>query len=310
MTTLIKTVDDVSVLDLVKKQLQSREHRFADWQEVLDAIAHNKAFEGAYAGTYSLTTKDRELTLVDTKHKWCGKPVSASTISRLALETPLIALGRKRFFWTMKALPLLEEVPPYYAIPGHHDYLIYADITACYYSLYRILPLYLYYWGLKPIYGCDIFDQFLPVDIADYKLVRNSVVGTMRSFSSTRVRGGKLVKTANKNKFLMPCHWGAIVEQLHYFAQLAIQNNAVYYNTDGGIFTSEKDALKWCDAIKSLGFQVSIKAQGAGQVQGLGAYRVGDLGTIRLGRKPRSYNNLKQPNGHIIKMFDKLVTKT
>ena len=100
-----------------------------------------------------------------------------------------------------------------------------------------------------------------------------------------------------------------MVEILHLFAQLAIDYGAIYYNTDGAIFTKDEDALKWCDAISSFGLDTAIKAQGAGQVQGLGAYKIGQVGTIRLGAKPKHYNNLQKPNPYVIGMFDKLMSK-
>lgn len=271
-------------------------------------IATDPTLDKAYLGTYSITYGRKKRTEVSSHHRWCGEPVSASTIARMSLEESLKSTGRKRIFWNKRCWHLLDVPHPLHCDPlGHSETLIYVDIKGCYYNLYRHLPIYLFYWGLKPICGDSQFKDFLPTDIDNYKLVRNSVVGVFRCTRSTRVFDRKIVGTDNHNKFLAPCHWGAMAEMLHHFAHMAMSLGARYYNTDGAIFTSEESAVKWSSQIQEWGLQTEIKAIGSGHISAIGAYSIGGKNADKRFVRPHGYSNLHKPNPYILDMYQRLL---
>lgn len=300
--------DSFTIEDCIHAQLEKHPHSFTDWRELTLRIATDKALNGAYLGAYSITYGRKRQTLVAQTHKWCGKPVSASSIARVALEPSLQAIGRKRLFWNKRCLPLLEIPQPLYCNPvDYAEELIYVDVKACYYKLYSNLPVFLFYWGLRPISGDIRFRDVLPSNLQDYKLVRNSLVGVLRATRSTRVRDYKIHSYPNRNKFLSPCHWGAMAELLHYFAAQAVACNCIYYNTDGAIFRTEEDATNWAVKMSEWGMETSIKGRGAGRVSAIGNYHIAGMNTSNRLVRGRPYNNLLEANPYIVDMYQRLL---
>lgn len=296
----------MSVLSLVEEQYKAHKHEWVDWHDLIRRIATDKELSGSFVGSYSLTTKGRQLTYVSTRHSWCGKPISASTIARKVLQIGLNELGRKRILWNKTCLPFLSIPQPLFAIPqGEGSYLVYVDIKSCYYDIYRRMPFDFFWNGYVPVWGSLWFKDFLPEDIANHKLVRNSVIGCMRVEFSRTVRNYKVVETGNRNNVLSPCHWGFIAHLLHIFARMAVDCNAVYFNTDGAIFKSDEDADKWIQQINDLGFVCNLKAKGLGWVDYPGAYKIGDVGNCVRRGKIKSYSNLLPANWYVLTAWEK-----
>lgn len=297
-----------SVEDFIQFELESRPHEWCDWTELIMRIVHDETLEGSFVGSYSLTTRDRSHTFVSTAHRWCGRPVSASSIARRILNHGLELIGRKRILWQKRCFKYLDLPQPLYCEPTQKlDYLIYVDISSCYYQLYRRLPFELFWFGLHPICGDIRFDDFLPSDITQYKLCRNSVVGVLRSTSGAVVSKGKISPRKTRNALLSPCHWGIMSNLLHHFAGMARDLGCIYYNTDGAIFTSDYAACDWALKMSDLGFSTNIKARGIGWVKGIGCYGIGNEGGRNHMRNGRHFSNLFDCNYYALDLWKKLL---
>lgn len=296
-----------SVEDFIQFELDSRPHEWIQWEELIGRVVHDESLEGSFIGSYSLTLRNRSITYVSTSHRWCGRPVSASSVARRILLHGLELIGRKRILWQKRCFKYLELSQPLYCVPTKESgYLIYVDISSCYFDLYRRLPFELFWFGLYPVCGDIRFDDFLPSDIRRYKLCRNSVVGVLRSMSGSVVSKGKIISRSTRNPLLSPCHWGAIAHLLHHFAGIARDLGCIYYNTDGAIFISDYAACEWALRMADLGFNTSIKARGIGWVKGIGCYHIGTEGTRNHMRNGRHFNNLFECNPYILDMWSQL----
>ena len=290
-----------SVQDYVEQQLGIREHQFIDWFEMCQRICKDKSLEGSFLGSYSLTTRNRKLTYVAEHHDWCKNPVSASTIARLILRSGLSLLGRRRIYWNRKSRPLLDIPQPLYCKPLEYGgRLTYVDISRAYYSIYRRMPMDISFQGLRVYSGETWFGDFLPKDLCDYKLVRNSLVGAFRALTQARIKDGKVDVKQNRNNLLSPEHWGYIAHLLHTLAWSAVNCGARYVNTDGAIFLRDEDAIAWSCQLNKWGLEPGIKCQGSGYIASIGNYRVGVQSGGRVNPKPLEFNNLIKPSPYVL----------
>lgn len=281
------------VLDYIEQVLGARDHEFCNWAELAQRIPKDQELEGAYVGSYSLTYRNRKRTLVANHHNWCGLPVSAAAVARAILRTGLFLLKRRRILWTSKSLHLLTIPQPLYCRPvAAAQRLTYIDIKGAYYRIYRALPFDLRFQGLRAYGGSLWFSDFLPSDLNDYKICRNSLVGVFRAMQSSRVKAGRIESSANRNPLLSPEHWGFMAHLLHALAQSAIGQGACYYNTDGAIFERDEDAIRWSDYLVGRGFTPELKAQGSGYVASIGHYRIGATTGGCVNPQAISFNNL------------------
>lgn len=298
----------MQIQDYVNIELNRHPHEFIDWHRLAKMIFTDSVLEGAFVGTYSLTTVKPSKTYVSTRHLWCGEPVSASTVARRVLMKGLELTRRKRILWNKHCLQYLDIPQPLYAEPQPEGtFLIYADIKSCYYDIYRRMPFDFFWNGFVPTWGEVWFKDFLPPKLKDFKIVRNSLVGVLRVRTSSKVHNSKVVCTGNRNVLLSPCHWGFMAELLHYFANLALECGAIYYNTDGAIFLKREDYERWKTYMEYFGFTTSIKAEGWGWVDYPGCYKVGTLGqTRRLGRI-MSTSNIREKNWYAVTYWEKML---
>lgn len=290
-----------SVTQAVRQQLEERPHEFVFWNEIAKRIQSDRDFEGAFVGAYSITVPKLNKTFVSNRHLWIGKPVSAASIARRLLYTSLPLLKRKRIPWNRRALPLLDIPHPLFCIPSTNiGNLFYFDLRGAYYSIYKRLPLEFWFNGVRSLGGELKFEDFLPPDLRDYKLLRNCIVGCMRTRESRRVRGGRVVITNNHNALLSPYHWGFIAHLLHAIANKAVDLGAIYYNTDGAIFLNLEEGLKWSSFVAELGLTPDLKQHGIGYVHGVGRYKIGGDVVGNIKSIPLPFSNLCTPGFKVL----------
>ena len=285
-------------------QLSRRAHTFADWGEIAKRISCDPTFDGAFAGSYSITLRSQQHTFVASHHQWLGVPVSASAVCRLVLGEGLKLLGRKRILWNTKSKFLLDVSHPLYCQPTERiEELIYLDIKGAYFNIYRRMPFDIKFQGLR-VYGGELyFKNFLPPDWGDFKIARNAMIGIMRSKISSRVKDGKIKVSGNRNIYLAPCHWGFIAHLLHTIAHKAISLGALYWNIDGAIFRSADDAIRFGNWLNDLGFESAIKAHGMGQIFSIGNYQVGTSRGGCVNPRPAPYTNLIEPSPYVLQRW-------
>ena len=295
------------VTDYIHKELGSRKHQFCHFTDLLRQTKHSPDFEGSYVGSYSLTAPRLHTTFVSHRHTWCLEPCSASAIARAILYSGLALLKRTWIPWNKRILPLLGIPQPLYCVPIEKSRdLWYFDIKAAYFEIYRKLTLDFWYHGNFPHFGGLPFAEFLPADLGDYKMCRNSLIGVMRVTQSTRVRGYQLVPIKSRNNVLSPSHWGFIAHLLHSIANLAVGFGAVYYNTDGAIFTDLNAGLRWVNAIEALGFRCDLKAQGKGKIAAIGCYIIGSHKVGNPNYKLEPFCNLEPTNSKVLRGWEEV----
>ena len=294
------------VQDFVSQQLQLREHKWTDWVNLCHEVRENADYEGSFLGSYSLTSTKLKTTFVSDQHTWAGAPVSASSVARRILYSGLKLLNRKRIPWNKRAFPLLEIPQPLYCIPLEGmQTLYYWDITSCYYEIYRRLPFDFWFNGYHALGGELQFADFLPQDLKQFKLVRNSLIGVLRVRESTKIRNFRPISTPNKNPLLSPYHWGYIANLLHLFAHRARELGATYYNTDGAIFTDWKAGQQWAEFVLNAGFVPNLAQTGTGIVRGIGRYKIGADAVGAQLKCCRPTNNLIEVPPTVIKYWEK-----
>ena len=293
-----------SVEDYINDQLNRRAHEFINWGEFIARIPYDRTLEGSYVGSYSVTLRNRSKTFVASHHDCAARPVSASTIARNILTTGLLLCVRKRFYWNRKSWRLLDIPQPLFCTPiAEARGLIYVDISGCYFNIYRKLPIDLWFQGLRIMGGEVWFKDFLPSDLQQYKLCRNSIVGVIRSLEASRIRSGKIEPEQNRNPLLNPMLWGFMAHLLHLFACAAVVNGAIYYNTDGAIFQNDEDAISWMSLINEWGLAPKLDAKGDGWVASIGNYRVGTKRGGRVNTKLLPFNNLITTKKNVVERW-------
>ena len=290
-----------TVSDFVFSELNIRTHQWCEWKSILSRIRDEPIFENAYCGAYSCTVPRLNTTFVSRRHLWYGEPVSASSIARRILNNGLKMTGKKWIPWNKSILPLLAIPQPMYCHPVEQwQPLYYFDIKSCYYSIFSRMSLDFWFGGNYAHWGNVKFSNFLPDDLSDYKLCRNSIIGVMRSATSDRVKAGKIQTFSARNNLLSPCHWGFLSHLLHAIAIQAVGYGAVYYNTDGAIFPSLESGLKWVSFCQDLNLQCNLKSHGLGRITGIGRYQIAAHKVGAIQSKPEAYANFIQPSDKIL----------
>ena len=284
----------------IDAELASRPHEWVWWLDLVRRYSHDATLEGAYVGTYSLTAPRLGLTFVSRRHDWCGAPASASSVARRILTHGLKLLGKKRIPWDKESFAMLSIPQPLYYKPTEGiRRLIYVDIQSCFFEIYSRLPFDFWFKGNYAMGGNLFFRDFLPLELRQYKICRNALVGCLRVQISRKLIKGRIVESGNKNKLLSPQHWGFMAHMLHIFAVAAVQFGAIYYNTDGAIFLNERDANAWSEYVRNWGLIPSQKHDGLGIVWGIGCYKIGNdnIGATQIPNQPT--DNLITPSDKI-----------
>lgn len=199
---------------------------------------------------------------------------------------PLKGMGRYRVPWRQESLRWLKmPAPNYFRKVVHHANLAYVDVDAAFYSLYHNTTLDM---GFEP--GRYSYTGRLPwlepSALADDKLIRNALIGIVRSTSRTEARYGEVITlptvVGNKdlgvkaNNMLAPGLWAYITHCLHHVAADAVKDfGAVMWATDGGIFPREKGERFVTYLAETWGLTGSLRAAGPGVVRSVASWQIG-----------------------------------
>ena len=230
------------------------------------------------AGSHSFTWGQNKFLLSTVCHDWPSLdgeiyPHTPGEAARVELQRAWPKL--KRVGWPGPFVKLLRyQAPMFYTGPQQVDRAYLIDVKSAYVSIYRKLWLDTCYpRGQGSLCLCGVADR-----LSDWKAARNSVIGIIRSTRVTQYHGGRYRSMAIKNSFLSPGLWGTITEILSELANEASQLSCVYWNTDGGIFTSENGAKSFLALLDDVGLKYSI-AMGPADIRGWNNYRVGQKET-------------------------------
>ncbi|RUM31862.1 MAG: hypothetical protein DSY42_02070 [Aquifex sp.] len=191
--------------------------------------------------------------------------------------------------WKKEQKELLEAEAriPQYVEPCRLENALYVDISGAYFTIYR-----------RFLYADYYPDKFLKIpskvpdfsDIRDFKLVRNSVFGLMRTTKGIQYTYSNAKLVNIKNPLYHPSLCLLTYDVLNAIALEMIERaGAVYVNTDGYIIPFEKyEEAK--EIAEEWGFRLKIEGQGEAHVVAVGCYRVG----AKIS-EPYKQNRISQP---------------
>lgn len=149
------------------------------------------------------------------------------------------------------------------------------DITACYFNLYRRLPLDLTYDPGRA-FGLGRFWWIGHPEMEGDKFGRNVALGITRARRFTMWEKGVRVEGSPwANRYLCPGQWGFIVDVLHTIAGEFVDRGGVHWHTDGGILPAgEAEGFRtWLAEMWGLDSTVEY---GSAHISGVGAWRIGE----------------------------------
>lgn len=271
-------------------------------------IGHNgewKTHDRLLLSNRSVYDFDSNRKLLD-EHLWPIAPweVAGPYLNEVHRQgKPLKGMGAWRVPWTKDSLRWLKMPPPNYfrKVVSHHD-LVYVDLDAAYFSLYKSTTLDM---GFDP--GRHSHTGRLPwldlENLALDKLVRNAIIGIVRSTSRTEARKGEVMTiptvVGNKelkvkaNNMLAPGLWCYITHVLHHIAWDAVHDfGAFMWATDGGILPREKGEAFAVYVKRTWGLDASVRATGPGVVRSLASWSVGDVSRGKAGTRGATVNGI------------------
>jgi hypothetical protein len=276
--------------DLIDEKMNSRIRREIITSQQLQQLLSNSDYNGSIVGSGSLFSPRHQTSYVLETEALNGYPLTAPAVARAIIEKKLRALGRKTYprpkdweGWELHSHPL-------YCKPAKGEFT-YLDIKGAFLTLYSKLPAIPH--GTTRGMNCapPWLAEFLPADLHNWKLVRNSLVGVWRSCTVTRLSDGGLSKQTRYFPTTNYYAWQWIQKALHYFAGLALQHGAIYIYSDGYIFPLTADFEGFQEKLASLGIETKEKARGKGEVRAVGSYKIEKFFTKR-DCQSREYSNI------------------
>jgi hypothetical protein len=257
-------------LIMAERHVRSTRRTFIDFDEFMasDKWERHHLVIGSFRNVYDHC---HHLSLCDHSHA----PYPLHSLARPYLDAICWLGGGEAP--TIYDQSLLERVPPlYFAGPSSGAYAC-VDLTAAYWSLYRVASLDLRYDGVSTPRNGAI--RFLGSDeLAPHKLLRNAIVGTIRAETRTESQYGKVSLIPTGPKWRRPGLWGWIMDTLEAIAwEARMFFGAVHVQVDGYIVPAERaeELIGWLR--DEWGLDATVRASGEGMISGLGHWSIGDV---------------------------------
>ena len=277
-----------------------------EWQNdtnFLHNVLPEPSFDGAVVGSFTVYNVRTRTVHISRSSDWVDAPVSPSSVARKVMEDAIKDTGKKRIFNHPSSRHLAQMCHPLYAQHIETD-LIYLDLSAAHYNIYKRLPVHFWFDGEHMTYSHMMLADYLPSDWQGFKLARNCLTGLFHAETVTKIKDKRLVTTPVKANTYSPSHWGFIQCTLHWLAQKAVEHGAMYVYTDGYIFPQDENVQGFTEFLDAWGFPWDIKGLGSGYVGGVGRYRVGEKGS-KFTTFSEPFDNLKKVvtmEAHLIKL--------
>jgi len=195
-------------------------------------------------------------------------PMTFGEVARLELKRSFPDL--RRVGWQRPMVRYFDKQVPIACFARYKGDLIYTDIKAAYWQIYRHLWLNTCHprgMGSLPLW--DVAEK-----LKDIKPARNAVLGTIRLRQAIAFRGFEPVYLKVKNPYLSPGLWVTVMNILHDIAGLAYLTGAIYVATDGYFHPVERSygaTLFQAELAESgLDFRTEV---GDGEIRGWANYR-------------------------------------
>jgi hypothetical protein len=177
--------------------------------------------------------------------------------------------------FNQKTLYSLFDVsaPMWYCGQFFNQEMVYIDIKACYYQLYKRLWLDLTEPLARPPKQIPL--KSLAEQLYFWKAARNSVLGYLASNSICIVRGQKwqYINVQQSKDFFNPNILGIVNLMLHEIATNALKFGACYVNTDGYMFPKKVKYIDFMRYLDRLGLDYRAII-GRGSIIRFGAYSI------------------------------------
>lgn len=254
--------------------------------DFLSECLSNPLFEDAIVGSGSIFCLRNRTIYLYPSHLIPGTLFTHQSIARKIMENALKMTGRKRFPTSRYFAEEGLLNPPIYAYPCSGN-LIYLDLKSAYYQIYQTMPIYTMKVRGRWNYAPPFLRDYLPSDLENYKLVRNSIGGMWRANTCTRIKCGGLQRTKQNFPTTSFSNWTLLQEHLHALGHVAISFGAYYVNNDGWIFRERSPWEEFGEFLNEHGLEWEIKARGDGYIAGIGMYSIGGLQTLRMAKGSR-----------------------
>lgn len=203
----------------------------------------------------------------------------------------------RKIGWPAKSITLLDWRWPMAYAGSQSGEFVYTDLVGAYHQIYRRLWLDCAW----PRGRGTLTLRGIAGRLNQWKLARNSVIGIIRAREGAGYRGSVRYRLAMGNRFLSPHLWATVQGVLNEIAHRAIDNGAVYVNTDGYIHpvgSNVKSFQRWLD---DIGLKYRTLA-GDGEIKGWGVYRVGERKTQHYANnatwKTAPFNTVRLPDNN------------
>lgn len=217
-------------------------------------------------------------------------PPGEAARTELKREWPTL----KRVGWNKRHVVLFDKRPPMHYQGPYQGQATYVDLSSAYHQIYSKIWLDVCWprgiGGRLPLH--DVADR-----LSVWKAARNAIVGISRSRTAVSVRG-RVRKTLHiENHYLSPALWATVMDVLHWVAREALEEGAIYVNTDGYMFPGK---VGYTDGFLLFlidhGLDFKIKATGEADIVSWNNYRLGQTRTqlykLKLDSSKKEFSNV------------------
>jgi hypothetical protein len=202
---------------------------------------------------------------------------------------------------TTRQLEIVEGIQPVpsIAIPGRFAHGLYIDIQSCYWSIMKIAG-----WDVDYNPGLWLLPGRPPSDFpfSEHKVARNCLVSAGRMtgipmYDPRRKPNDPFMTVTRGNELKNNQLPRLIHDILNSIAMACFKEGAIYHNNDGLIAPTPNIAARCAQIINDWGLTSRIKAEGSGEVQASGTYRIGSARTLTYQgtRDPLPIKNVYPP---------------
>jgi len=257
---------------------------YTEWTKKYKEIIKNQTgIKTATLGRFVITLVSqynvKKYIVEERTEEVAGHKLAYSEIARSILytleEEGILKRKRKKGIFAFKAedyRQMKNNYPALFAKAGKYADMVYVDIRAFYFNIYRRTFVVEYQAGRR-FHVVRELPAWAQEYLKERKKVRNVLFGIMATRIGKQIRNGKLIAGYTVNKYLNPQLVNLAWDTGHAIAYKAIQEfGAVYYHTDGAIIPAGKYE-KFKEFIESMGFEISIKVAGDVEIKGIGVYK-------------------------------------
>lgn len=184
--------------------------------------------------------------------------------------------------WRKEELELLALRAPLLYSGPYVGQCFYLDIKSAYWQFYSYLYLHSDYPYKRQRYPLwSLSREFVGRYSPEWKIARNALTGICRSTHNKWVCQDKVWKTRKVNPYLSPTLWGQLMGLFNQIAFDMQRIGAIWFNTDGFIFSSEEAYTKALNYFEEREIVIGEKGIGIGSISGINCIDIPGVKTTK-----------------------------